>query len=272
MKLKISLEEELRKERQSTMENPLFNPVEEVKQLLLAESSEDTRILRNLSDNAGFNRVERAQGIKMELESLEDRYHGDVYTIGQIEKLAIDYRLRFLRSKYFTGTYDVEVTGKIKEFAKKANIEMTDYIVSNTFYVLAPQEMFALENERYVTKAELRDPVLFYRIDQNHYRLIHKWGNDFSPLRYLEGFRWKSYPQYWLFNTALILPFMCLLMILLTSHYFPLNYPVWFGATALVLSTALAYFIYGYNKADEGSAIREYFSPGNWDRHTKITR
>ena len=40
------------------------------------------------------------------------------------------------------------------------------------------------------------DPVLFYKIDDQHYRLIHKWGNDFTVLRRIKGYVYDNVDNY----------------------------------------------------------------------------
>ena len=144
-----------------------------------------------------------------QLENLENEYEGKVYKIEQIEKLCVDYRLRFLQSKYYTGSYDVQVAAKIKEFAVSTNSPIDDYTLGRRFYMLAPEEMFQLQNEKYVSKSDLRrqaDPAIFFQIDERHYRLIHKWGEDFTIFRLIKGFRWKSWWSHQWFNTVMLLP------------------------------------------------------------------
>ncbi len=117
--MKVSIDKEL--EKKSIEEKKKFNidPINEVKLLLAGESSEDARILRGLSQNSQFNRIENLRGNQIELENLENEYQGKVYTLDQIESLCVDYRLRFLQSRLFTGSYDVEVSAKIKYLAKE---------------------------------------------------------------------------------------------------------------------------------------------------------
>ena len=43
------------------------------------------------------------------------------------------------------------------------------------FKIIAPSKLFKLEN--------YDDPLLFAPIGNGYYYLIHKWGNDLSPLR-----------------------------------------------------------------------------------------
>jgi hypothetical protein len=192
--MKVSIDKELEKVSQEKKQKLNVDPINEVKLLLEGESSEDARILRGLSKNSQFNRIEKVRGEQIELETFENEYEGKVYTIDQIGKLCVDYRLRFLQSRYYTGSYDVEVASKIKEFAKETKSPIDEWSLERRFFMMAPTEMFTLRDEKYISKAELRrqaDPAIFYQIDEKHYRLIHKWGADFTILRLIEGFRWS---------------------------------------------------------------------------------
>ena len=275
--MKVSIEKELEKVSQKEKEKFNLDPVNEVKLLLAGDTTEDVRILRGLSNNSQFNRIEKVRGEQIELEKLENNYEGKVYTIDQIEKLCVDYHLRFLQSIHFTGTYDVEVASKIKEFAKSTNSPIDEWSLGRRFFMMAPQEMFSLRDEKYISKAELRrqqDPAIFFQIDEKHYRLIHKWGSDFTIFRLIEGFRWKSWWSHQLFNTVMIMPIVALLWFMcfetpaaqLENHY--ITNTIFIS----IFSFLLSFFIFGIWKQDEGSAIRGFFSKTNWNSDTKIRR
>lgn len=275
--MKVSIDKELEKASQEKKEKFNLDPINEVKLLLAGESSEDARILRGLSKNSQFNRIEKVRGEQIELENFENEYEGKVYTIDQIEKLCVDYRLRFLQSRHYTGSYDVEVASKIKEFAKSTNSPIDEWSLERRFYMMAPAEMFTLRDEKYISKAELRrqaDPAIFYQIDEKHYRLIHKWGADFTILRLIEGFRWKSWWSHQLFNTVMLMPIVAFLFTLcfdapaafVSNHYIQ--------ATLLIVLTSfmLAHIIFGLRKQDELEAIEGFFSKTNWNSDKKLTR
>lgn len=94
---------------------------------------------------------------------------GNIYHVDQIRSICIDYRLRFLDSKYFKGEIPPEGISKIKSLEKLHHIELKG------FKIVAPSKLFRLKN--------LDDPLLFAPIGNNYYYLIHKWGNDLHPLR-----------------------------------------------------------------------------------------
>lgn len=275
--MKVSIEKELEKVSQEEKQKFDLEPVNEIKLLLAGESSEDARILRGLSQNSQFNRIEKVRGEQLELENFENEYEGKVYTIDQIEKLCVDYRLRFLQSRLYTGTYDVEVAAKIKEFARNTKSPIDEYTLGRRFYMMAPGEMFALRDEKYISKAELRrqaDPAIFYQIDEKHYRLIHKWGDDFTIFRLIEGFRWKSWWNHQLFNTVMLAPIVAALYFLCfeaPAAQFE-NHPVVNLIGIFVPSFMIGLLGFGVWKQDEGDAIRGYFSETNWNSESKIRR
>ncbi len=92
-----------------------------------------------------------------------------IYHISQIQKICIDYRLRFLNSKYFKGKIPQEAISEIKKLEKIHATEL------NGFKIMAPTKLFKLEDKD--------DPLLFAPIGNGYYYLIHKWGNDLHPLR-----------------------------------------------------------------------------------------
>jgi len=267
--MNVSLEKELKKKVQEKKKELEFDPIKEVKLLLSNDDAEDVKILRNLSNNSQFNRIERIQGSHRELEKIENEYQGEIYTIQQIYELAIDYKLRFLSSQYFTGSYDIQVTAKIKDFARKSNIDLTEYTLRNQFYILAPEKMFALTDEKFVTKKQL-DPLMFYKVDNDHYRLVHKWGNDFTILRYLTGFRWKSYWNYHFFNTMLCLPIVATILTSIFGFNADVPLVIAFVFVTLLLSNLASYLFFGWNKSDEGTIIGKFFTPNNWNSTKKI--
>ena len=92
-----------------------------------------------------------------------------IFHISHIEKICVNYRLRFLDTKYFKGSYPKIVVDKIQE------LEHTHNTVLDGFKIIAPSKLFRLD------KAD--DPLLFAPMGNGYYYLIHKWGTDLHPLR-----------------------------------------------------------------------------------------
>jgi hypothetical protein len=199
----------------------------------------------------------------------------DIFTLEQIEKLAIDYRLRFLNSRYFTGKFDVEVAAKIKEFGRENNMSLNEYHLKNNFFILGPKEIFDLKDEKYIEPKQL-DPVLFYKLDDNHYRMIHKWGSDFTILRYLEGFKWKNIWNHFWFNMFAFFPMFAFLIGLITSlswATFSVGSMLLIASSVVVPTAIFVFFRYTISKMDsDGDEIKGFFTPGNWTSTNNIVR
>ena len=92
-----------------------------------------------------------------------------IYHLDHIKKLCIDYRLRFLDTKYFKSKFPEEAINEIKRLEDEHQTELKG------FKIIAPSKLFKLENAD--------DPVLFAPMGNDYFYLIHKWGNDLHPLR-----------------------------------------------------------------------------------------
>lgn len=118
-----------------------------------------------------------------------------IYHLDHIRKICIDYRLRFLDLKYFKGQLPAEGEEEIK------SIEGVHSTRLENLKILAPSRMFKLEDKD--------DPLLFVPMGNNHYYLIHKWGNDLHPLRKLMVWPFKN-----IINLTLVLVFISYLLTL----------------------------------------------------------
>lgn len=210
MEVKESLlVKELEARKKALVVDPSNLYVKEAKLLMEAAAADDLKIIKDLNLDSSIIEAEKATGICLERQKLDNTYDGLVFSYEEIKQLAIDYRLRFLQTSYYKGKLDVEVFGKVKDFCKKHDVQTAHD--KDRFFILGPAECFQLQNR---PKPEPRniDPLLFYRIGDrngdNHYKLIHKWGNDFSIWRYATSFckrsGWHS-TFHWFFMIAFIL-------------------------------------------------------------------
>lgn len=138
-----------------------------------------------------------------------------VFHISQIEKTCMKYYLRFLPTAYYKGTLDEQLPFKVATFELAHGVELyssTKKNYDNSLYdftsfrlpiydellgrtrvkkeepkpkvknsfIMAPEESFNLEEKP-------KDPLLFYKINDEYYYLIHKWGNDLSIGRRLKS-------------------------------------------------------------------------------------
>lgn len=87
-----------------------------------------------------------------------------------IRTLCIRYRLRFLPGGLFKGPLPNTAVHALRALERKATGPLTG------FMVMAPSSRFKLCDSEV-------DPLLFMPLGDDRYYLVHKWGNDLSPVR-----------------------------------------------------------------------------------------
>jgi hypothetical protein len=243
--------------------------IHEVKLLMDSESQEDLRIFRGLGNGHSIAVSENELGKKMELEKLDGKYAGNVFTRDQIRGLAIKYNLRFLRSNLYRGKMDVQVASKIKAFSKETNTEINSASLLYNFFILAPEKSFKLKSERKRKFWEDKDPAIFYKIDDNHYRLIHKWGSDFTIGNRIKGLQNTNFRTALVTNFFLFLPFVALFACML----------YYMGASAVannkwaipVLTFLIAFFCQAGRLSNLVEQDDDYYSPDKWCSDSKLS-
>lgn len=142
----------------------------------------DDEILENIGLD---NNIKKGRQIKFysEQKFFETKNFNSqkVFHISQIQSTCEKYYLRFLPANHYSGTIDSELTTKISNFQIAHNRVCN---VNNSF-IMAPKKSFKLEEKP-------KDPLFFYRINDEYYYLIHKWGNDLSIFRRLLSFLSKK--------------------------------------------------------------------------------
>ncbi len=160
---------------------------DQVYTILRKEEECQNRILQNVATSS-----QRTVTI-FDFDQLETQ---KIYHLDQIKKICIDYRLRFLDTRYFKGKLPASAITAIKELEDKHQTDLKG------FKIIAPSKLFKLENAD--------DPLLFAPMGNDYYYLIHKWGNDLHPLR--KGMMWffKSFENlvFLTFLVSLLLTFM----------------------------------------------------------------
>ena len=143
--------------------------LEQVYRILLSDSKNQERIESTIAEG----KVIPTNAFVFDLLETDRIYH-----INEIRNICIDYRLRFLESKYFKGQIPQEAISKIKSLEKEHEIEVKGY------KIIAPSKLFKLEDKD--------DPLLFAPIGNEYFYLIHQWGNDLHPLRKLLMWPFKN--------------------------------------------------------------------------------
>ena len=177
-----NIEDKLRKYKsRNTSQNDIPN---KLKAIFDADSKNDeTRIENELSSGNNFNENH------LNFDLLETK---NIFHIDSIKATCIDYRLRFLDSKYFKNQFPQEAISKIKALEKLHHTDLKG------FKIMAPSKLFKLENPD--------DPLLFIPIGNDYFYLIHKWGNDLHPLRKCLMLPFKTFEN--LVVSALIVSFL----------------------------------------------------------------
>lgn len=237
--MKVLIEKELDIELQKSKTLNSEDPACQTKLLMQGSESEELRILRNLSKESELSRIEEKRGKGFEFDKHEMRFEGNVYEYEQIKKLAVDYNLKFLRVSEYKGSFDENVGKKILEFSDKFGTPKDEYSLGKRYYLLGPNEIFENGNSIFDTT----DRLLFFKIDEGYYRLIHKWGEKFSIIRSIQGFGYRNYFTYFTFILTFILPIVTLIMCLSVPLIFSLNYTYWFMLLVIILSSIISIII-----------------------------
>jgi len=168
---------------------------------------------------------------------------GKIYHLSQIKEICIDYRLRFLDSKYFKGEIPSEAISKIKQMEKEHGLEIKGY------KIMAPSKLFKL--------ADKDDPLLWVPIGNQYFYLIHKWGNDLHPLRKALVWPFKSIINL----TALVLVISYLVTLLVPNGLFSKtgsSTEFWIIYFFMFKSIAAVVIFYGF-------ALGKNFNPAIWN-------
>src|SRR5690606_32530279 len=183
---KINIQEKLERAKQKNNDADIL--LQEVYRFLRQLEDTEERIADNMTLPPG--KVDN----HFNFELLEG---SRIYHLSHIKQIAIDYRLRFLDTRYFKGKIPQEATFKIRK------LEETHQMQIHGFKMLAPSKLFKLEDRD--------DPILFAPIGNDYFYLIHKWGNDLHPLRKILMWPFKGIIN--LFATIVVLSYLLTLSI-----------------------------------------------------------
>ena len=206
----------------------------EVYELLKIDSNNEARIKQTIEE--GSKNVQN----NFSFDLLETHR---IYHLDQIKTICIDYRLRFLNSKYFKGEIPQEAISKIKALEKAHNIELEG------FKIIAPSKLFRLEDKD--------DPLLFVPIGNKYFYLIHRWGNDLHPLRKILAWPFKNIVNL----TALVVVIAYLITLLVPNGLFSKEgsraefWIIYFFMFKAIASVVIFY----------GFALGKNFNPAIWN-------
>ncbi|MBN8692389.1 MAG: hypothetical protein J0L69_04285 [Bacteroidetes bacterium] len=141
----------------------------EVKNILGADLLKENKILNHLKFyNQAFELVDETE-VDYSL----------IYTLQEIKKTCVNYRLRFLDSQHYKNEIPYEAVLKIKDFNAEHRKDL------KRFKILAPVSAFI--------RGDNNLPCLLFAETLNgNYYLIHAWGQDFKWYRALFSFPFRS--------------------------------------------------------------------------------
>lgn len=184
---RTDIEQQLLKVRnKNTPEEKIIN---EVKLILAETDARDETIQQELQqeNSSGYN--------DFDFDLLETHR---IFHLDDIYKICVDYRLRFLDTRFFKSKVPYEALMEIKKLEKNHKTSLKG------FKIIAPSKLFKLENAD--------DPLLFVPIGNDYFYLVHKWGNDLHPFRKLIMWPFKTLENFVVlllamsFLTALVIP------------------------------------------------------------------
>jgi hypothetical protein len=123
----------------------------QVKKIFDEQGAQRDRITDNLEDDC------EATQNAFDLDLLETHR---IFHLTQIRAVCIDYRLRFLDSRFFKNGIPEEAVSKISTLEKTHQVELRG------FKIIAPSKAFQL--------LSYDDPLLFAPIGNDYYYLIHQ--------------------------------------------------------------------------------------------------
>lgn len=191
---KINLEEQLINSKQKTIENfkkkeQINNKLlQQVEHLLQEDYKQDVELLSSIGFDAAIENSQKLVAEKEQFKDLMKLNNSRIFSLGEIKSIAIKYYLRFLPIQVYKGSLPAELPQKIREF-RELNLEVSKYnsfldrdrYNLEEFYILAPRDSFELQEKP-------KDPLLFAKLENGSYYLIHKWGNDLNVFRYINTF------------------------------------------------------------------------------------
>lgn len=136
----------------------------------------------------GFNyKLDEAQRIRRERDAFAKLPQNRIMSLDAIRATCIKYGLRFLPTRYYKGALDSGIGPKLEEFrtamgGKLPKVDTREVLMNSLttvsgervqMYIAAPSESFALQPMP-------RDPLLFCRLSEKKFYLLHKWGADLT--------------------------------------------------------------------------------------------
>ena len=195
----IDLEKEFQKAKKNKVES---NLLQELKKVLNDAYLEDVAIEKRIF----------GQGNKQSINwnQLDEKR---IFSQDEIRSICIKYRLRFLDSTIFKGEIPVEAIAKVKQLEKSLGIPLCNY------KIVAPRDMFKLQDKN-------SDPILFLKLSENLYYMVHKWGGEINSLRLLTAFPMRSITHF----LAVLISFSIVIALIIPTASLENTLFIWISA------------------------------------------
>lgn len=178
--------------------------VNEAKLLLASNVAEERTLLAQIGLDNDLKVVEDKNGEVITRNAYGNRLGKTILHFNDIKKLCLNYRLYMRKANKYVGTIPPELGSELNRFCKEKSVVVPAHSDHSNFYIIAPPIMFkgykspvnvfleAIDyaDEQAAERERLKrlDPILVYKVDQDHYAIVKSWGSDFTPLRRLYGF------------------------------------------------------------------------------------
>lgn len=237
--LKVNIEDEVKRKRQNSKDEA-GETVKSAQLLLEGDESKERDLLKKIGLGHQIKEAEKVNNIDLERSTFETEYGNAIIMCrSEIKDLALKYDLKFLGANHFKGAVDLNIGPKVRRFVDDNNISPS----KDDFFLLGPGKAFNLQKKEIVGRQKFSvdlDPILFYKVPNNTiedmYVMVHKWGNDFTILRYLRGLVLENFKSYLTFQ--LIMGFTGALM---TTNYLSSNHVISTGSVILSVVLACVY-------------------------------
>ena len=157
----VNLKDEL---AQISKANPTPNQlIDDVNAWLSQQANAEEQALQKFPNHSGITFDTAEVGFQFDMNQAYSREH--------IKEICLRFRLRFLPSEMYKGTLPYAAVTAITQFENKfAQGDKKQY------YIVAPAEFFKLQDR-------FSDPLLFAKLSDGTYYLLHQWGDDFKPYK-----------------------------------------------------------------------------------------
>ncbi len=193
----------------------------DVKLLMDSNAQAEIDVLKTIGISREIDIAENAMERKILNETFSKKYKDNIFHISDIEALALKYKLYLRQANQFRGKIPADLGAIILNFKKEhlLHIDQSNNSDKGKFFVLAPPSMFLsyntpkikwqefvdVEKERLKSLSRsLEDPMVFYQIDKEHFKLLKAWGSDFTLWRRFLGLISKTTSRVFVFSLMML--------------------------------------------------------------------